>query len=124
MQRQLHLRHIKQHSKKENENTTSTDTTNKPPNPSPSSILKPSDLIKKNVTNNIEPPKKEEQKKEEEIDPLNFFNVEHHEIKPITGDDTKSLIDISTQKHRIEYDWSNNTVYVGRNIADEGRDEL
>ena len=76
----------KDEKKKENENTTSTDTTNKPPNPSPSSILKPSDLIKKNVTNNIEPPKKEEQKKEEEIDPLNFFNVEHHEIKPITGD--------------------------------------
>ena len=38
----------------------------------------------KNLTQN-QPPKKEE-KKEELIDPLNFFNQEHHEIKPLEGD--------------------------------------
>ena len=49
--------------------------------------LKPSDLNKNAAAqNNIAPIKKEEKKKEEEIDPLNFFNTEHHEIKPITGD--------------------------------------
>ena len=30
--------------------------------------------------------KEEEKKKEEPIDPLDFFNKEHHEIKPLTGD--------------------------------------
>lgn len=46
--------------------------------------LKPSELNKSNQSNT--PVKKEEKKKEEEIDPLNFFNVEHNEVKTTTGD--------------------------------------
>ena len=70
--------------KKEEENAS--------PSPGPAAkttkpSLKPSDLNKNAATkNNIAPIKKEEKKKEEVIDPLNFFNTEHHEIKPITGD--------------------------------------
>ena len=69
--------------KKEGENSS--------PSPDPATKakkppLKPSDLNKNAATQNIAPIKKEEKKKEEEIDPLNFFNTEHHEIKPITGD--------------------------------------
>ena len=48
--------------------------------------LKPSDLNKNASPQNVEPIKTEEKKKEEEIDPLNFFNTQHNEIKPITGD--------------------------------------
>ena len=48
--------------------------------------FKPSDLIQNKAFQKLSQPKVEEKKKEEEIDPLNFFNVEHHEIKPITGD--------------------------------------
>ena len=70
--------------KKEEENASpSPDPAAKTTKPS----LKPSDLNKNAATqNNIAPIKKEEKKKEEVIDPLNFFNTEHHEIKPITGD--------------------------------------
>lgn len=45
---------------------------------------KPQISIKSLIQN--DQPKKEEKKKEEVIDPLNFFNQEHHEIKPLTGD--------------------------------------
>ena len=48
--------------------------------------FKPSDLTQNKTFQKLSQPKVEEKKKEEEIDPLNFFNVEHHEIKPITGD--------------------------------------
>ena len=52
-------------------------------NPAEATGVKPPISIK-SLTQN-QPPKKEE-KKEELIDPLNFFNQEHHEIKPLTGD--------------------------------------
>ena len=52
-------------------------------NPADATGAKPPISIK-SLTQN-QPPKKEE-KKEELIDPLNFFNQEHHEIKPLTGD--------------------------------------
>ena len=75
----------KEESKKEGENpaagTAATNTTTSPPKP----VFKPSDLFKNNTQQNA-PVKKEEKKKEEEIDPLNFFNTQHNEIKPITGD--------------------------------------
>ena len=73
----------KEEPKKEGEN--SPPQTTDPSTSKPKPFLKPSDL-KKNAKANPEPAKVEEKKKEEEIDPLNFFNVEHHEIKPTTGD--------------------------------------
>ena len=75
----------KEESKKEGENpaagTAATNTTTSPPKP----VFKPSDLFKNNTQQSAQV-KKEEKKKEEEIDPLNFFNTQHNEIKPITGD--------------------------------------
>ena len=72
----------KEEPKKEGENPPPESTNPSAPKPKP--FLKPSDLNKNKQ--NPAPAKIEEKKKEEEIDPLNFFNVEHHEIKPITGD--------------------------------------
>ena len=68
----------KEEPKKEGENPADANSTS-----NPATGAKPPISIK-NLTQN-QPPKKEE-KKEELIDPLNFFNQEHHEIKPLTGD--------------------------------------
>ena len=72
--------------KKEGENpavpSTTTDVKPSPQKPG----LKPSALNINISPQNTPPVKKEEKKKEEEIDPLNFFNMQHNEIKPITGD--------------------------------------
>ena len=75
----------KDDSKKEGENQSTTTTTDSKTPPS-KLALKPSDLNKNTSPQNSVQVKKEEKKKEEEIDPLNFFNTQHNEIKPITGD--------------------------------------
>ena len=70
-------------------------------------ILKPSDLLKKSVSpQKVEPEKK---KKEEEIDPLNFFNVEHNEVKTTTGDkEINALLGLIEEEDKKEIEKKNN----------------
>ena len=74
-------------------------------NPSqPSGVAKPSDLFNNiKTTQNTVP-----EKKEEEIDPLNFFNVEHNEVKTTTGDkELNELLGLIEEEDKKEIEKKN-----------------
>lgn len=85
--------------------------------------LKPSGLNNSNQNN--PPVKKEEKKKEEEIDPLNFFNVEHNEVKTTTGDkELNELLGLIEEDDKKEAEKKNNDKKKKKKDDDDDDDDL